>query len=412
MSHATNPGSITWADGEAIGVLVVDDEPVVAEQLAQGLAAHGMRTAFVHNATDALARLDADPAIGVVVTDIRMPGGDGLGLAQKILAQRPASAAVEVIIITGHATIEDATAAVRTGVADFLRKPFRLAEAVQAVTKAMARVVTHRQDASERAAASDRLARMEQERAALQERMRELGERLATESVPAAASAAIERDMAAISHALRTPLIAISGGAELLAHGGLSPTHEAEYHDLLRGGVQRVVQAVELVEELHRLERPAPGEERGAVGLAPALRAAVAAARPMAEAKRLRLGATPVLPELSAGGVPSRLRRAIEQCVTAAVDWCAEGGDVLAQLEAHEEAGARWALITLLAGPADGLEAPPPGIAFAATGSAHARTQESLHFAIARRIAEQHGGQVTSWNGSPGRMAIRLALRL
>ena len=141
MSQATSPGSITWANGAAIGVLVVDDEPVVAEQLAQGLAAHGLRTGFVHNATDALARLDADPGIGVVVTDIRMPGGDGLGLAQKILSQRPASAAVEVIIITGHATIDDATAAVRTGVADFLRKPFRLAEAVQAVTKAMARVV-------------------------------------------------------------------------------------------------------------------------------------------------------------------------------------------------------------------------------------------------------------------------------
>lgn len=412
MSQATSPGSITWANGAAIGVLVVDDEPVVAEQLAQGLAAHGLRTGFVHNATDALARLDADPGIGVVVTDIRMPGGDGLGLAQKILSQRPASAAVEVIIITGHATIDDATAAVRTGVADFLRKPFRLAEAVQAVTKAMARVVAHRAQASERAAVSDRLASMEQERAALLERMRELGERLAAQAAPAAATAAIERDMAAISHALRTPLIAISGGAELLAHGGLSPTHEAEYHDMLRGGVQRVVQAVELVEELHRMERPATGEAPAAVPLAAVLRAAVEAARPMADAKRLRFGAAPVLPELSAGGIPSRLRRAVEQCVVAAVDWCAEGGDVLAQLERHEEAGAAWALVTLLAGPADGLEPPPPGIALPVTGSAHARTQESLHFAIARRIAEQHGGRLTSWNGGPGRMAIRLALRL
>lgn len=412
MSHATNPGSITWANGEAIGILVVDDEPVVAEQLAQGLSAHGLSSSFVHNAADAMARLDADPSIGVVVTDIRMPGGDGLGLAQRILSQRPAHAAVEVIIITGHATIEDATAAVRTGVADFLRKPFRLAEAVQAVTKAMTRVVTERQQASERAAANIRLARMEEERAVLQEQMRALGDRLAAQAVPPAAGAAIERDMAAISHALRTPLIAISGGAELLAHGGLSPGHEAEYHDLLRGGVQRVVQAVELVEELHRIERPVPGEQAAPVPLASALRDAVAAVHPMARAKRLRLGAPPILPELSALGIPSRLRRAIEHCVTAAVEWCAEGGDVLAQLEEHQEAGAAWALVTLLAGPADGLEAPPHGIAFPPTGSAHARTQESLHFAIARRVAEQHGGQLTSWNGGPGRMAIRLALRL
>lgn len=412
MPQATHGGTPTWADGEAIGILVVDDEPVVAEQLAQGLAAHGMRTGFVHNAADAMARLDAEPAIGVVVTDIRMPGGDGLGLAQRILSQRSGAAAVEVIIITGHATIEDATAAVRTGVTDFLRKPFRLAEAVQAVTKAMGRVVTHRQQASERAAVSDQLARLEQERAALQERMRDLGERLAAQAVPPAATAAIERDMAAISHALRTPLIAISGGAELLAHGGHSPGHEAEYRGLLRGGVTRVMQAVDLVEELHRMERPATDEAAAPVALAAAVRAAVTAARPMAETRRLRLGAMPELPELVVQGVASRLRRAVEQCVNAAVDWCAEGGDVLAMLGRHEEDGTAWALVTVLAGPADGLQSPPQDIAFPATGSAHARTQESLHFAIARRIAEQHGGQLTSWNGGPGCMAIRLALRL
>lgn len=412
MPHTSNPAPVTWTNGEAIGVLVVDDETVLAEQLAQGLCAYGLHAGCVHNATDALARLEADPGIGVVVTDIRMPGGDGLGLAQRILAQRPASAAVEVIIITGHATIEDATAAVRAGVADFLRKPFRLAEASQAVAKAMARVVAQRREAGERAAASDRMASMEQERAALKERMHELAERLAAQDAPAAATAAIERDMTAISHALRTPLIAISGGAELLAHGGHSPGHEAAYHDLLRDGVQRVVQAVELVEELHLMERPASGENPSPVALAAALEAAVAAARPMAEAKQLRLAIMPDLPALSASGIASRLRRAIEQCVVAAVDWCAEDGDVLAMLERHEEAGLAWALVTLLAGPAGGLEAAPHGIALPATGTSHARTQETLHFAIARRITEQHGGQVTSWNGTPGRMAIRLALRL
>jgi FixJ family two-component response regulator len=412
MPQATNGGTPAWANGEPIGILVVDDETVVAEQLAQGLAAHGLRTAFVHNAADALARLDADPGIGVVVTDIRMPGGDGLGLAQRILGQHSGAAAVEVIIITGHATIEDATTAVRTGVTDFLRKPFRLAEAVQAVAKAINRVITQRRQASERAAVGAQLAQLEQERAALQERMHELGERLAPHAVPPAATAAIERDMAAVSHALRTPLIAISGGAELLAHRGLSAGDKAEYEDMLRGGVQRVVQAVELVEELHRIERPAPDKAHAPVALAAALRRAVAAARPAAEARHLRLGVMPDLPELAAPGVASRLCRAVEQCVNAAVDWCAEGGDVLALLERRAEGGTDWALMTVLAGPADGLETPPQGIAFPTAGSVHARTQESLHFAIARRIAEQHGGQVTSWNGGPGCMAIRLTLRL
>lgn len=395
-----------------MGVLVVDDEPVVAAQLAEGLAAFGIRTDFVHNASDALARLGADPSIGVVVTDIRMPGGDGLELAQSILAHRAQSAAMEVIVITGHATIDDAAEAVRTGVADFLRKPFRLAEAVQSVTKAMARAASHRQAAAGRDAAATRMAQMEDERAALQHRMQELGRRLAAQAVPADATAAIERDMAAISHALRTPLIAVSGSADLLGQAGLPQDDEAEFRAMLQGGVARVVQAVELVEELHRTESPAPHEAPSSLAMVGALRDAAAHAREMTEAKRIRFAALPGSPDLTVQGVASRLRRAVDHCVMAAVDWCAEGGEVQADLERQDEPTGGWAVLTILAGPADGLEAPPRGLAFAEIGSAHARTQESLRFAIARRIAEQNGGQLTSWNGSPGRMAIRLTLRV
>jgi FixJ family two-component response regulator len=412
MSNSASRGAREPANAEDMTVLVVDDERVVAEQLAQGLTAYGLPADFVENAQDALSRLATDPFIGVVVTDIRMPGQDGLGLAQAILSQRKDAAAVEVIMITGHATIEDATAAVRTGVADFLRKPFRLAEAFEAVSKARARAATRRQSARSRAAEATRLADLEQERLALQGRMAELGRLVASQPPPAGAAAAIERDMSAISHALRTPLIAISGGAELLAHGGLPENDEAEYRDMLRNGVERVVQAVELVEELHRLERPVANEAPSRLAVADLLRAALAQTRASAEAKHLRMGAQPDLPDIRVEGHATRLRRAVEHCAAAAVDWVAEGGDVLAQLEPGQDASGSWAVLTFLAGPANGLEAPPAGIGFDEAGSAHARTQESLRFAIARRIAEQHGGRLTSWNGGPGRMAIRLGLRV
>lgn len=407
----SSPATPKPCNTEDMTVLVVDDERVVAEQLADGLSAYGLRSDFVENAQDALSRLAADPLIGVVVTDIRMPGQDGLSLAQAILSQRTDAEAVEVIIITGHATIDDATAAVRTGVADFLRKPFRLAEAFEAVTKARTRAATRRQGARSRAAETTRLADLEQQRMALQLRMEELGRLVASQPAPVGATAAIERDMAAISHALRTPLIAISGGAELLAHGGLPQRDEAEYRDMLRGGVERVVQAVELVEELHRLERPVVGEAMSRLAMAGLIRGALAQSQAAAQAKHLRMAAAPDLPEVMVEGIASRLRRAVEHCAAATVDWVSEGGDVLVQLERRDGASQGWAVLTFLAGPANGLEAPPAGLGFEATGSAHARTQESLRFAIARRIAEQHGGQLTSWNGGPGRMAIRLALR-
>lgn len=411
MPNSTNPDAPSSPLTEDMTVLVVDDERVLAEQLAHGLAAYGLQAEFVENAQDALSRLATDPRIGVVVTDIRMPGQDGLSLAQAILSLRADGAAVEVIIITGHATIDDATTAVRTGVADFLRKPFRLAEAFEAVTKALSRVATRRQGARNREAKTTRISDLEQERIALQRGMEELRRLVASQPAPAWAAVAMERDMAAISHALRTPLIAISGGAELLAHGGLPQKDESEYHDMLRHGVEHVLQAVELVEELHRLDRPVVGEAPSRLAMADLIRGALIHVRLPAEAKRLRMGAEPDLPDMAVEGIASRLRRAVEHCAAATVDWVAEGGDVLAQLERRNEASLSWAVLTFLAGPADGLEAPPMGISFDATGSAYARTQESLRFAIARRIAEQHGGQLTSWNGGPGRMAIRLALR-
>lgn len=411
MSSSASPGTHPPAPAEEMTVLVVDDERVVAEQLAQGLEAYGLRAEFVESAQAALSRLATDPLISVVVTDIRMPGQDGLSLAHAILSQRTDATAVEVIMITGHATIEDATAAVRTGVADFLRKPFRLAEAFAAVTKAQARAAARREGARSREVEATRLADLEQERLALERRMQELGRLVASQPAPAGAAVAIERDMAAISHALRTPLIAISGGAELLSHGSLPKHDEAEYRQMLRGGVERVVQAVEFVEELHRLERAAEGEGKSRLPMADMLRGALAQTRTLAEAKRLRMGAEPDLAEVMVEGIASRLRRAVEHCAAAAIDWVAEGGDVLAQLERRDDAAGSWAVLTFLAGPANGLEAPPAGLSFEATGSAHVRTQESLRFAIARRIAEQHGGQLTSWNGGPGRMAIRLTLR-
>ncbi|MEI6159610.1 MAG: hypothetical protein WCP77_07245 [Roseococcus sp.] len=77
--------------------------------------------------------------VRVAVTEIRMRGADGLGLARNRLSHRAGVIAVEGIVITAHATIGDGTAALRPSEADFLRKPFRLAEAAQAVSMAMDR---------------------------------------------------------------------------------------------------------------------------------------------------------------------------------------------------------------------------------------------------------------------------------
>ena len=126
-----------------LGVLVVDDEPVVLEQIAAALRRRGHDVTLAGSAAEAADLMARRPDIGVVVTDIRMPGEDGLTLARGLTGQDETTRP-EVVFVTGHATIEDAASAVRIGAADFLRKPLRAAELAAAVAAAMDRAVSRR----------------------------------------------------------------------------------------------------------------------------------------------------------------------------------------------------------------------------------------------------------------------------
>ncbi len=88
-----------------VRVLVVDDEPDVADALADLLAEDGCETATARNGIEALDRI-ATAAFDVILTDVRMPRLDGLGLYHRITSFDPILAA-RVIFFTGHACDED-----------------------------------------------------------------------------------------------------------------------------------------------------------------------------------------------------------------------------------------------------------------------------------------------------------------
>jgi two-component sensor histidine kinase len=132
----------------AVGhVLVVDDDRVLREELAAGLAAYGFTVRSAADADAALAVLAVGPDIAVVLTDIRMPGRSGIALAEQLLATESPFHAVEVILLSGHAGIEDAQRAVRAGAFDFMRKPVRLLALAEVVERAMARALERRRTA-------------------------------------------------------------------------------------------------------------------------------------------------------------------------------------------------------------------------------------------------------------------------
>ncbi len=106
--------------GEGAHVLVVDDDEDILRLLTMRLKARGFRVTAVGSAEQALARVAVDSP-RVVVSDIRLPGQDGLALFEEIRRTRPT---LPVILLTAHGNIPDAVDATSRGVFGYLTKTF------------------------------------------------------------------------------------------------------------------------------------------------------------------------------------------------------------------------------------------------------------------------------------------------
>ncbi|BDV00643.1 MAG: response regulator receiver protein [Desulfomicrobiaceae bacterium] len=104
----------------AANVLLVDDDAQFTEIMRKRLSVRGMRVRTAHSGLETLACLAADPEIEVVVLDVRMPGMDGLETLRRIKAEHPL---VEVIMLSAHATMDDAVDGMMQGAFDYLLKP-------------------------------------------------------------------------------------------------------------------------------------------------------------------------------------------------------------------------------------------------------------------------------------------------
>jgi putative two-component system response regulator len=115
-------------------ILVIDDDSQVLESLLFLLSDQGFRVVTANNAVEALARLE-DRNVQVVLTDIRMPGMDGIELAGKIHDRDPD---LPVLIMTAYAEVEVAVGALKRGAFDFIYKPLNHDLLLHAIDKAVA----------------------------------------------------------------------------------------------------------------------------------------------------------------------------------------------------------------------------------------------------------------------------------
>ena len=120
---------------EGIRLLLVDDEQDFTSALKRRLDRRGLKVTVADSGETGLASLAESPA-DVVVLDVRMPGMDGLSVLARIKEQWPT---VEVVMLTGHASMEVAIRGMELGAFDYLMKPVDFQDLLYKVEDAASR---------------------------------------------------------------------------------------------------------------------------------------------------------------------------------------------------------------------------------------------------------------------------------
>jgi DNA-binding NtrC family response regulator len=116
-------------------VLLVDDEEQFLETLAERMRARGMEVTTATSATEALKKV-AEESFDAIILDLLMPQIDGMEALGILKEKNPD---IQVILLTGHATLEKGVEAMKLGATDFLEKPASLEVLTEKIKKASAK---------------------------------------------------------------------------------------------------------------------------------------------------------------------------------------------------------------------------------------------------------------------------------
>jgi signal transduction histidine kinase len=352
-------------------LLLVDDEEGIRTVLSLSLADAGYRVHTARTGEEALAVFDrVRPSL--VLTDIKMPGMDGIELLERLKRRDPD---VEVIMITGHGDIDLAIQSIQREASDFVTKPINDAILGIALKRARERLDMRR-----------RLRRyttnLEQ---LVAEKTREL---VRAERLAAAGQAA-----AGMAHAIKN----IAGGLEgciFLLEQGLRQdrrTYLEQGWEMLKSNVEKIKDLSLALLDYSRPEelRPRPVDPAGP------LEEVAALMRPRAakQGVELRLEKAPDLPQALLD--PEAMHRCLLNLVVNALDACAEEGAARpcsVELGVESEPGGGVRYVVRDTGP--GMDTQTMDLLFTLFFSTKGGHGTGLGLAASRKIVEQHGGSL------------------
>ena len=122
-------------------ILLVDDEVAFANNLLKLLSKRGYDAVVVYNGADAV-NMVGEKEFDVIILDMKMPGMDGIATLKEIKKKVPL---VEVVILTGHGSIESGIEGMQLGAFDFLMKPVSIDDLQEKVSEAYRRKLIQRE---------------------------------------------------------------------------------------------------------------------------------------------------------------------------------------------------------------------------------------------------------------------------
>jgi signal transduction histidine kinase len=391
--------------GEAVPILLVDDQPANLDALEASLTTSGCRFVLARTADEALmALLDQDFA--AIVLDVMMPGMSGFELATMI-KRRERTQQVPLLFLTARMLDQqDELRGYAVGAVDYLTKPLdpqilraKLAVFIDLYRKrrALTRInVELQRQISERQRMAEDLRRAKDE---LESRV--------SERTAAIAESSRRKDefLAMLGHELRTPLSALRTAAEALR----LKTPQGSEIEPLQGVFERQVrQLSRLTDDLLDMSRLTRGKltlQRRRIELAEVIHAAVESARPQIEKRQHTLDVDLPTAAVLLDGDLVRLAQILSNLLDNAAKYTDPGGRI--RLSAAVSAGV---VSVKVEDTGVGIEPDllPRVFDLFMQGGKYQQEREGglgLGLALARRIAELHGGTVTGYSAGRGRGA-------
>jgi signal transduction histidine kinase len=369
-------------------ILIVDDDPALLEALSEMLELR-MDEVVVDKAESAGVALEwiAAKDYETIVSDIKMPGIDGLALLAKIREIRPHT---PTLLITGHGQHDLAVQALRGGAYDFIQKPIDRKYFVASLSRALHTSRLHRQVEIQRDALERHALDLKK---TVDERTRELRE----------ANQAKDEFLALLAHELRNPLAPIVNAVGLIATRGGDDPVLGQAAQVVERQAHQMARLLDDLLDVSRISRGKLRLRKETLNLAVIIEHAVQTSRPLIESRHHQLTVSLPPETVTLEGDSTRLEQILANLLNNAAKYTDPGGriGIVAALEDHQAVirirdtgkGIAPSMIKRIFEPFVQGDL-----------SLHRPEQGGLGIGLmlVRRLVEMHGGAVSAFSDGPG----------